>query len=142
MFAKGTKLYSIINFKCPYCHEGNFFVASDPYDLTRTGDLHRECSVCGRKYEREPGFYFGAMYISYALAIALSVSVYIACIVLFPDAAIWTRIVAILSALFLSAPLMYALSKILWANMFMDHVGVEPTKKELAEQERRTHAQA
>ena len=141
MIAKGTKLYSIVKFKCPYCHEGEFFVAGNPYDLTKAGDLHRECSVCGRKYEREPGFFFGAMYISYALAISLCVPVYIACVVLFPDAALWTSIVAILSALLLSAPLMYALSKILWANMFMDYLGVEPTKKELADQESRVSAQ-
>ena len=142
MFAKGTKLYSIVNFKCPYCHEGKFFVSSNPYDLTKAGDLHKDCSVCGRKYEREPGFYIGAMYVSYGLAIALCISVYAACIVLFPEAAIWTRIVTILSALFLSTPIMYALSKILWATMFMDYVGVEPTKKEIAEQERRVDAQS
>ncbi|MBP6310922.1 MAG: DUF983 domain-containing protein [Flavobacteriales bacterium] len=142
MFSKGTKLYSIVNFKCPYCHEGNFFISSNPYDLTKAGDLHKECSVCGRKFEREPGFYYGAMYVSYALAVALCVTVYVACIVLFPNAAIWTRIVAILSTLFLCGPIMYALSKILWATMFMDYVGVEPTKKELAEQERRAHVQA
>ena len=141
MFAKGTKLYSIVNFKCPYCHEGDFFIFCNPYDLTKAGDLHRVCSVCSRKYEREPGFYFGAMYVSYALAIMLCVSVYVACIVLFPDAAIWTRIVAILSALLLSTPILYALSKILWATMFLEYLGVEPTKKELAEKERRMHAQ-
>ena len=81
------------------------------------------------------------MYVSYALAIMLCVSVYVACIVLFPDAAIWTRIVAILSALLLSTPILYALSKILWATMFLEYLGVEPTKKELAEKERRMHAQ-
>lgn len=141
MFAKGTKLYSIVNFKCPYCHEGEFFVASNPYDLTKAGEIHKNCSVCGRKYEREPGFFFGALYVSYALAISLCVPVYVGCILLFPDAAIWTRIVAILSALLLSAPLMYALSKILWAAMFMDYIGVQPTTKELADQASRVRAQ-
>ena len=34
---KVTKLYSILNFKCPFCHEGQFFVAH-PYNLRRAGD--------------------------------------------------------------------------------------------------------
>lgn len=140
MFDKGSKLYSILHFKCPYCHEGEFFVSRNPYDLSKAGDLHKQCSVCKRKYEREPGFYYGAMYVSYALGVALCVSVYIAAIVLFPDAAIWTRIVAVLSALVVLGPLLYALSKVLWASMFMGYVGVEPTKKELLEQEGRANA--
>ena len=35
---KGTKLYSIIKFKCPSCHEGNFFI-SHPYNFKNTGDV-------------------------------------------------------------------------------------------------------
>lgn len=31
------------------------------------------CSVCGLSFMPEPGFYYGAMYMSYALTIALSV---------------------------------------------------------------------
>jgi hypothetical protein len=43
MDLKGTKLYySILNFKCPYCHEGQFFVAH-PYNLRRAGDLLDKC---------------------------------------------------------------------------------------------------
>jgi len=31
--------------------------------------MHERCSVCGLKYEREPGYFLGAMYFSYALMI-------------------------------------------------------------------------
>jgi len=27
--------------------------------------MNKKCSVCGQKFEPEPGFYFGAMFISY-----------------------------------------------------------------------------
>lgn len=27
--------------------------------------MHTECPVCGQKFEPEPGFYYGAMFISY-----------------------------------------------------------------------------
>ena len=40
--------------------------------------MPENCSVCGQPTETEPGFYFGAAYVSYALTIALSVATFIA----------------------------------------------------------------
>jgi hypothetical protein len=31
--------------------------------------MHHACPVCGYVFEREPGYFVGAMYVSYALAI-------------------------------------------------------------------------
>ena len=36
------------------------------------------CPVCGEDFSREPGFYFGAAYVSYALTVALWVAVLVA----------------------------------------------------------------
>ena len=33
--------------------------------------MHERCPVCGLKFEREPGYFLGAMYISYALALGI-----------------------------------------------------------------------
>ena len=68
---KGTKLYSIFKGKCPRCHEGDFFVEKHPYKLSKMAHIHKACSVCGENFEREPGFYFGAAYVSYGLTVAL-----------------------------------------------------------------------
>ncbi|HNR56071.1 MAG TPA: DUF983 domain-containing protein [Flavobacteriales bacterium] len=125
MLKKGTKLYSIINRKCPHCHEGEFLVSRNPYDLSVVGDLLKECSVCHRKYEPEPGFYYGGMYVSYALAVAQSVTTYVAVTVLAPATSQTTRLVWVLGVLVLSAPALYAWSKALWANLFIDYKGVE-----------------
>ena len=69
---KGSKLYSIVKFKCPQCQEGDFFI-SHPYDFKNMGKPHEHCSECGMKLSKEPGFYFGAMYVSYAFGVALFV---------------------------------------------------------------------
>ena len=122
MISKGTKLYSILHLKCPVCHEGEFFQAH-PYNLNRVGDLHANCPVCGVKYEKEVGFYTGAMYVSYAIGVAVCVSVWVALMVLLPDLGIITQIVAIASVMLFGAPLFYALSKIIWANMFFHYDG-------------------
>jgi hypothetical protein len=125
MLKKGTKLYSIINRKCPHCHEGEFLVSRNPYDLSVVGDLLKECSVCHRKYEPEPGFYYGGMYVSYALAVAQSVAVYIAVGVLVPSSSQTTRLFWVLGVLVALAPVLYAWSKALWANLFIPYKGVE-----------------
>ena len=119
---RGTKLYSILHLTCPFCHEGDFFL-SHPYDLKHVGDLHETCPVCHRKYEKEPGFYYGAMFVSYAIGIAFS----LLCIGITwwfaPHLSIWGFMVVVVGLTILAAPYMYALSKIMWANMFFSYQG-------------------
>ena len=51
---------------CPRCRTGPIFRAP----LWRGYlAMHEKCPVCGLKYEREPGYFLGAMYFSYALSI-------------------------------------------------------------------------
>ena len=51
---------------CPRCREGKIF--------RRSGFLlpgmHERCPACGLKFEREEGYFLGAMYIGYGLALA------------------------------------------------------------------------
>ncbi len=133
MFRKGSKLYAIFKFKCPHCHDGEFFVDRNPYNLMRAGDIHQECSVCHRKYQPEPGFYYGAMYVAYALAVATFVTAYVATVVLFPNATTGATVAVVLGSLLLLAPLIYALSKTIYASIFMGYKGVERTPKEVSE---------
>jgi hypothetical protein len=119
MARQTTTLHSILNFKCPYCGKGDFFVAH-PYNLRRAGDIYDRCPECNGRYSIEPGFYYGAMYVSYALGVAVAVSVWVAFLVLAPDAAIRWQVGAIGLVMLLAGPWLYALSKIIWANMFLD----------------------
>lgn len=130
MFGKGSKLYGIFRFKCPHCHEGEFFVDRNPYNLFKAGDLHEECSVCHRKYTPEPGFYYGGMYVAYALAVATFVTAYVATTVLYPQASTELIVGIVLFSLIFLAPLLYALSKTIWAALFISYKGVGPTEKE------------
>ena len=59
-------LLAIVRELCPRCRRGSIFRAS----LWRGYlAMHERCPVCGLKYEREPGYFIGAMYFSYALSI-------------------------------------------------------------------------
>lgn len=122
MLKQGTKLYSILKLKCPHCHEGDFFKAH-PYNLVKAGNIYDKCPVCGEKYSKEPGFYFGGMYVSYALGVALFVADWVLISLFFPNASVELYATVIVVSLVLFAPLMYALSKIIWANFFFTYKG-------------------
>ena len=120
LVGKGSKLYSIFKMKCPQCQEGEFFV-SHPYDLKKAGDLHENCSKCGLKYSKEPGFYYGAMYVNYALGVALFVALWVSFNLFFPDVSVGWQIGLIIFFTVILTPYMYALSKIIWANFFIKY---------------------
>lgn len=115
-------LSGILGLRCPYCREGDFFV-SHPYDLRRAGDTHDVCPKCGGRFSIEPGFYYGAMYVSYALTVAMATAVWVAIQVLWPSLSMEGTILAIVLALIVTGPWLYALSKVIWACMFL------PTKQ-------------
>ncbi len=66
LFGKGGKLYSILNFKCPVCHGGDLF-DTPTFSFRKPFEMPKKCSNCGTDYEPEPGFYYGAMFISYIM---------------------------------------------------------------------------
>lgn len=52
----------IASLKCPECRSGKVFANV----LLKMNPV---CPACGLKFEREPGYFLGAMYFSYAMAI-------------------------------------------------------------------------
>lgn len=123
MFKKGTKLYSIFKQKCPVCHEGDYFKSKLIFSPKAFSEHPEKCEVCHHKFEIETGFFYGAMYVSYALAVAFSVATFVAIKVLFPDSPYWVYLIAILSNLFLLAPVTYRLSRMIWMNLFTKYKG-------------------
>ena len=61
------------------------FTDSNPYrkiKLKHIFDMPADCAVCGQKFDLEPGFWYGTAYVSYALTVAISVSTFVAWLVL------------------------------------------------------------
>ena len=123
LFQKGTKLASILYFKCPHCHEGEFFKSRNPYNFKSMSEVNEHCPVCKRKLTLEPGFYYGAMYVSYSLGVAHIVSFWVGKIILGLEPEFWNFIILVGLCLLAFTPLYYALSKIIWANLFMNFKG-------------------
>ena len=62
--------------KCPRCHQGDVFVKSHAFNLG-FDKMHEQCSHCDLRYEKEPGFFYGAMYVSYAMMVAVFVTLWV-----------------------------------------------------------------
>lgn len=123
LFKKGTKLYSIVHEKCPHCHEGEFFVGKSAYRYSTIGKIHEKCPHCGEKYSKEPGFYYGAMYVAYGLGVALFVAITVGAYVLYPDVSAHMLVILIASSMVIFGPKLYHQSKIIWANLFFQYKG-------------------
>lgn len=116
---KQSKLYSIVYNKCPRCHEGDFFVSN--HIFTKDFDkMYKECPACGERYSPEPGFYFGAAYISYALYVALIVVAFVV-VVGFLDYKPIKLLYFLVPLLVLLTPLFYRLARRIWINLFVDY---------------------
>jgi uncharacterized protein (DUF983 family) len=77
--------WSILTMKCPRCRRGPMFKDSNAYrklTLSHIFEMPDHCPVCNQKYNLELGFWYGTAYVSYALAVALSVSTFVAWLVL------------------------------------------------------------
>jgi uncharacterized protein (DUF983 family) len=122
---KGTKLYSVLNFKCPRCHEGDVFKTRNPYKLGQLFKMHEICGHCGLRYVIEPSFFYGAMYVSYGYSVAFFVATFIIMNWIY-EPGIWDIVLALAIILLLTTPLIFRLSRITWLNMFVKY---NPEKK-------------
>ena len=61
-----TTLGAIWNHKCPRCRNGRLF-DSGSFSFRKPFEMKSGCDQCGQTYYPEPGFYYGAMFMSYII---------------------------------------------------------------------------
>jgi uncharacterized protein (DUF983 family) len=72
-----SNVFSVLRMKCPRCHEGDLFVNKNTYRYKGFFDMPDRCPKCHQDFQIEAGFYYGAMYASYALTIIINVLVFL-----------------------------------------------------------------
>ena len=50
-------------YKCPRCRKGDLF--NKPFQINKPLEMPHSCAYCGQRMEPEPGYYYGAMFLSY-----------------------------------------------------------------------------
>jgi len=120
MIRKGNKLYSILFGVCPKCHQESMYVEKNPYKLSSTLKMNERCSHCNTKYQMEPSFFFGSMYVSYGVSIVFGVTAFIISYVIL-ESSVFSALLAIIFTLIGCMPIIGRLSRNIWINLFMSY---------------------
>lgn len=112
MSAKPNALISMLLGKCPRCRKGKVFTHR-VYHIFHYSEVKDHCPVCGVKLEPEPGFFWGAMYFSYALNVAVSIVTGFLLFFVFNDPDLWVYISVIVPAILILTPPMVRFSRLL-----------------------------
>lgn len=111
------KIAGIIKGKCPNCKKGNIFESKGNIFLLRMPKMNERCSHCNLKFEKETGFFFGAMFVSYALAVAEMVASLVIFWV-FIDLAPLTVFMIIAVIAILTSTFNFRVSRAIWIYLF------------------------
>ena len=120
MLKKGSKLNSILTGSCPKCQNESMYLDKNMLHLTKILKMNENCSHCGLKYQIEPSFFYGAMYVSYGLNVAIGIAAFIVSYVLL-NASLKVTFISIIASLILSFPLVLRLSRNIYINMFVSY---------------------
>ncbi|QQL48715.1 DUF983 domain-containing protein [Mucilaginibacter ginkgonis] len=118
------KLKAMLQAKCPRCRRGDMFTGAT---YSFKGRMNELCPRCGMKFEIEPGYFYAAMYVSYALNVAESVTLGVATYVLTGNTTSpWLYLATILGGCFLLSPFNYRYSRIILLYWLSPKVHYQP----------------
>ena len=120
MLGKGKKIYSIFTGACPKCHKESMYENKNAYILSDTLKMQERCSKCNTRYKIEPSFFYGAMYVSYAVGIAFAVAAFIISY-LFLGSSLKVAFIAIVGTMIGFYPIILRLSRNIWINFFINY---------------------
>lgn len=112
-------LSSILTCKCPKCRVGEMFEKGNLFHPMRFHRMNKNCPLCGQSFEPEPGFYFGAMFVSYGVNTALFIGVWVLLSLLVTDYSLTTLLVLLGLTVILFLPLTFRLSRSVWIAIFV-----------------------
>lgn len=117
---KGTKLYSIFTGTCPVCQNESMYTSSNLYNPKKTQEMKERCSHCDTKYKIEPSFFYGSMYVSYGVGVAIAMVAFAVTYFLL-DLSRWHIFLVISFISIFSLPIVIRISRNIWINIFMDY---------------------
>ena len=115
---EASKALAVAKCKCPQCQSGKMF--NYPFwNLNKFTEMDTNCKVCNLKYEIEPGFFWGAMYVSYFLTVGLMLV--LGGFILWVSngkADFWDYVIPIITSLILISPITYRFARVFMIYFF------------------------
>jgi len=112
-----SKISSILEERCPQCREGHMFT-HPKYNIRHFAQMHDRCPECGLNFEVEPGFYTGAMYVSYAFSVAIFTIVGFFLFIFLNDPDIIVYVVSTLLIIIILFPVLFRYSRVIYLHLF------------------------
>lgn len=81
--------------------------------------MHPACPHCKQSFEPEPGFYFGAMFVSYGINTALFIGSWVALTLIYPNYTLSLLLGILTAVVILSLPLSFRWSRSIWLALFV-----------------------
>lgn len=103
----GGRMRGILLQRCPRCLRGEVFSG-----LLR---MNETCPRCGLRFEREEGYFVGAMYVSYALALLAGAPLCVG-LLAFGVPLGWTML-ALAGELLALLPFLFRYSRVIWLHL-------------------------
>jgi uncharacterized protein (DUF983 family) len=105
-----SQLSAAIHCKCPKCRRGDMF-ANSMYGFS-SQKMNEQCSHCGYTFEIEPGYFYVAMFVSYAFNIAQMVTLAVGLYILTGTRNPWIYVGVLLGVSVLVSPFNFRYSRV------------------------------
>jgi uncharacterized protein (DUF983 family) len=122
-----SKIQAVIQCKCPRCRKGPIF--SGPIYTFKGQVTNEYCSECHLRFEREPGYFYVSMFISYAMNVAEMITICVGAYILGAKLTfenLWLYIGIIIAAVILFAPFNYRYSRVMLLHWLTPGLGYRP----------------
>ena len=125
-----SKFSALTHSKCPRCRVGKVFEGK-AYGF-RKQKMNEFCPVCGVKFEVEPGYFYAAMYVSYAFSVAQIVSLAVATYIITRSESPWLYLGVLFFTTLIFAPFNFRYSRLVLLHYMTPKISYIPRYEEEA----------
>ncbi|WP_081981214.1 DUF983 domain-containing protein [Sphingobacterium sp. SYP-B4668] len=123
-----SKFSALAQSKCPKCRIG--YVFEGPVYGFRKQKMNESCPHCGVKFEVEPGYFYAAMYVSYAFSVAEVVSLAVGTYMLSKSESPWVYLGVLIFTILLFAPFNFRYSRLVLLHYLTPKISYNPRYEE------------
>lgn len=124
-----SQWHGFANAKCPRCRVGKVFTGAT-YGF-KPQKMNELCPHCGLKFEREPGYFYVSMFVSYAMNVAEMVTISVAAYILglkLEYENLWYFVALLFGSTLLFSPLNYRYSRMILLYWLSPGLHYEPER--------------
>ncbi|MHB8208894.1 DUF983 domain-containing protein [Mucilaginibacter sp.] len=128
-----SEFRAALHAKCPKCRTGNMFSGA-MYGF-KTQKMNTACPHCGFTFEIEPGYFYVAMFVSYAMNVAEMVTVALGMHILTGSNSPWLYLGVLFGVAILLSPFHFRYSRVVLLYWLTPGIHFDPKRAEMKNKE-------